>query len=80
MSLEKKLDDFATKLIAKACEDSTPLVERTDAFKAVTAYYAAKNKKRGKSDDEDADPEAFTFTGDLINGGQRKAVPARRGS
>ena len=42
MTLEKTLDKWASTLSDKAAEKDTPLQESIDAFKAVTAYYAAK--------------------------------------
>ena len=84
MTLRQILDDWAQKLSTKAAQDTTPLQESTDAFKAVTAYYAAK-QKRGRKADEDAPPEpgGFSFEqgSEVVNGaGQRKAVHPRRNS
>lgn len=79
MNLKSSLDKFADALIKKASLSSTSLQESTDAFKAVTAYYAAQQKGRKKSGDDDTpDDGEFTF-GDETNGGSQK-VSARRAS
>ena len=83
MSLKKILDDWATTLSTKATEKGTTLQESTDAFKAVTSYYAA-TQKRGKkvTDDDDPPDGGFTFNDEVVNGspGQRAQVRARRNS
>lgn len=86
MSLKQTLDDWADKLAKKATEATTPLQESTDAFKAVTAYFAAQ-QKRGKKADIEEEPEesgAFTFAhgSEVVNGEsrQRKTVLGRRNS
>jgi len=86
MSLKAILDTWAEKLSAKAAEKDTPLQESTDAFKAVTAYFAATQKRGKKSgdDDEPADTGGFSFvqSDEVINGapGQRAKVRTRRDS
>lgn len=79
--LKKTLDDWANKLAKKAAENSTPLQESTDAFKAVTAYYAAQQKARKNQGDDEPDTEGFSFAGsnEVVNGGN-PAVRARRNS
>ena len=81
MNLKKTLDDFASKLAAKASKDATPLQESTDAFKALTAYYAAQQKHRKKSGDDEPDEGGFSFANGLeaTDGGSPK-VPSRRNS
>lgn len=80
MKLKQKLDEFAKALIEKASQDSTPLPESTDAFKAVTAYYAAQQKGRKKSgEDDEPDDGGFSFANGVENGGSPK-VSARRNS
>lgn len=83
MSLEKTLDTWAGKLSEKAGQDDTPLQESIDAFKAVTAYYAAKGKRAKKQDsDEEPDDGAFSFAGsdEVVNGSRDQKVRARRNS
>ena len=86
MSLKKILDDWAEKLSTKAAETDTSLQESTDAFKAVTAFYAATQKRGRKPGEDDEPPEAGGFSFDhgneLVNGdhGQRKALHSRRNS
>ena len=85
MTLKQTLDDWANKLATKAAEKDTPLQESTDAFKAVTAYYAATQKRAKKPDEEDEpDSSGFNFAhgAEVVNGepGQRKAVHSRRNS
>jgi hypothetical protein len=85
MNLKQVLDKWAEKLSAKAALENTPLQESTDAFKAVTAYYAA-TQKRAKKPDEDEVSEAGEFTfgksDEVVNGEprQRAAVHPRRNS
>ena len=79
MNLKTVLDEFAKDLRKKASQKDTPLQEATDAFKALTAYYAAQQKGRKKSDpDEGDDSGGFSF-GEVSNGGRSK-VSARRDS
>ena len=96
MTLEKTLDQWAGKLSDKAGQDDTPLQESIDAFKAVTAYYAAKGKRARKQDeDEPEEPgevttirgdsplvRAFSFadSGEVVNGSRDQKVRARRNS
>ena len=83
MTLEKTLDQWAGKLSDKAGQDDTPLQESIDAFKAVTAYYAAKGKRARKQDeDEPEEPGSFTFadSGEVVNGSRDQKVRARRNS
>lgn len=86
MKLATILDKWAETLSKKAGEANTPLAESTDAFKAVTAYFAAQ-QKRGKkaADDEEPEPGGFSFEhgNEVLNGdstGQRAAVHSRRNS
>ena len=79
MNLKAEMDKFAAVLIKKASEDNTPLVERIDAFKAVTAYYAAQQKNRKGQSDEEPDPSGFTFADEVVHGGS-KASSTRRSS
>lgn len=84
MNLKQTLDNWAGKLAAKAADKDTPLAESTDAFKAVTAYFAATQKRAKKSeDDEPSEPGGFNFehSGEVVNGsGQRASVRTRRDS
>jgi hypothetical protein len=83
MTLEKTLDKWASTLSDKAAEKDTPLQESIDAFKAVTAYYAAKGKRARKADeDEPEEAGSFTFadSGEVVNGSRDQKVRARRNS
>lgn len=81
MNLKQSLDEFAKKLITKASEKNTPLAESTDAFKAVTAYYAAQQKGRKKSDDDEPPDTGFSFAdGDEVTNGRNPQVRTRRDS
>lgn len=82
MTLKSILDDWAEKLSTKAAQKDTPLQESTDAFKAVTAYYAAQQKLRKNQPEDEADSEGFSFADEVVNGspGQRAQVRARRNS
>ena len=86
MTLKQTLDSWANKLATKAAQENTPLQESTDAFKAVTAYYAATQKRARKAgeDEDPPDSSGFSFaqSGEVVNGepGQRKAVHPRRNS
>ena len=79
MNLKAEMDKFAQTLINKASQGNTPLVESIDAFKAVTAYYAAQQKNRKGQPDEEADPSGFTFADEVVHGGS-KASSTRRSS
>ena len=86
MTLKQTLDEWANKLATKAAHIDTPLQESTDAFKAVTAYYAATQKRARKAGEDDDPPDTGGFncahSGEVVNGepGQRKAVHSRRNS
>ena len=79
MNLKAEMDKFAHKLLTKATQDNTPLIESIDAFKAVTAYYAAQQKNRKGQPDEEVDPSGFTFADEVVHGGS-KASSTRRSS
>ena len=82
MTLKQTLDQWAQKLATKAAQDATPLQESTDAFKAVTAYYAAKGKRARKQDEDEPDSGEFTFAGsdEVIHGSRGQKVRASRNS
>ena len=82
MTLKTTLDKWASELSTKAAQKDTPLQESTDAFKAVTAYYAAQQKSRKNQADDEPDSEGFSFADEVVNGspGQRAQVRARRNS
>lgn len=81
MTLQQTMDKWAQKLFAKAEKDATPLAESTDAFKAVTAYYAARQKLAKKTGEEDDDTDGFRFDQiEVPNGGGSKKVRASRDS
>lgn len=81
MTLQKTMDKWAQKLFAKAEKDNTPLAESTDAFKAVTAYYAARQKLAKKHGEEDDDPDGFRFDQiEVPNGGGSTKVRTTRSS
>lgn len=84
MTLKITLDKLAKTLSDKAAEKNTPLQESIDAFKALTAYYAAQQKRSKNQPDDEPDSEGFSFAGndEVVNGspGQRAQVRARRNS
>lgn len=84
MTLAKILDQWAENLSKKAAEKDTPLQESTDAFKAVTAYFAVQQKRAKKTDDDEPETGgAFTFAGaeEVVHGErQYPQVRARRNS
>jgi len=81
MTLQKTMDKWAQDLCKKASEKDTPLPESTDAFKAVTAYYAARQKLAKKHGEEDDDPDGFRFDQiEVPNGGGNSKVRASRNS
>lgn len=79
MNLKAEMDKFAQALINKASQNATPLIESIDAFKAVTAYYAAQQKNRKGQTDEEPDPSGFTFADEVVHGGN-KTPSTRRNS
>lgn len=84
MTLKSTLDKWATELSTKATLTTTTIQESTDAFKAVTAYYAAQQKMRKNQPEDEDDFGGFSFAGsdEVVNGspGQRAQVRARRNS
>ena len=82
MTLKAIMDKWAKELSTKAAQSTTTIQESTDAFKAVTAYYAAQQKLRKNQPDEEADSEGFSFADEVVNGspGERAQVRARRNS
>ena len=82
MTLKSILDKWAEELSRQAKTKAATLQESTDAFKAVTAYYAAQQKSRKKSSDEDDEPsEGFSFANDeVVNGSGDQAIRTRRNS
>lgn len=81
MTFEKTMADLAKQIATKASHKDTPLQESIDAFKGLTAYYAARVKNRNKSvDDEVDDSGDFNFEAEGQNGGQHPKVPASRNS
>ena len=81
MTLQQIMDKWAKGLCDKASRDTTPLAESTDAFKAVTAYYAARQKLAKKTGEEDDDSEGFRFDQiEVPNGGGSTKVRAGRNS
>ena len=83
MSLQKTMDKWAQDLCKKASDKDTPLPESTDAFKAVTAYYAARQKLAKKNGDEDDDSSEFSFArpiDEVANGSGSAKVRTSRNS
>lgn len=54
------LHELAVTIAKEAAQESTPLTDRLDAFKALNAYYATLAKLRGKAGDE---PEGSELDG-----------------
>ena len=82
MTLEQTLDKLAKTLVDKASQDATSLQESIDAFKALTAYYAAKQRHAKKAGDEDDADDGFSFAGsnEVSNDSRNPQVRARRNS
>lgn len=82
MTLKSTLDKWADELSTKATLKTTTIQESTDAFKAVTAYYAAQQKTRKNQPEDDDDSGGFSFADEVVNGshGQSSKVRARRNS
>jgi hypothetical protein len=82
MTLKATLDKWAADLSTKAAQKDTPLQESTDAFKAVTAYYAAQLKNRKNQVDDEPDSGEFSFADEVVHGesGQRAGIRARKSS
>ena len=82
MTLKQTLDKWAETLSTKATQKDTPLQESTDAFKAVTAYYAAQQKVRKHQADDEPVSEGFSFAEEVVNGESRQhpQVRTRRNS
>lgn len=72
-TLKATLDKWATDLSTKAAQKDTPLQESTDAFKAVTAYYAAQQKSAKNQPQDEDESGGFSFADEVVNGspGQR---------
>ena len=87
MTLKTTLDKWASELATKAALKTTMIQESTDAFKAVTAYYAAQQKSRKNQPEDEADLDEdgkpkWSFADEVVNGspGQSSKVRARRNS
>ena len=85
MTLSQTLDKLAKTLADKAADKDTPLLESIDAFKALTQYYAAQQKRARKSgDDEEPEAGGFSFADstEVVNGEprQRATIHSRRDS
>ena len=81
MTLKATLDKWASDLSTKAAEKNTPLQESTDAFKAVTAYYAAQQKTRKNQAEDEPESSGFSFADEVVNGDrQHPQVRSRRSS
>ena len=87
MNLREEMDKVAEAVAKKAAEYDTPLQEKMDALKVLTAYYAAVEKSKKKGGDEPAGGNGESFedftasihgaTEDTANG--RKEISGRRG-
>lgn len=53
MTLQKDLDELASAVCKKAREADTQLDQRIDALKALTTYYAVREKVKAKNGDAD---------------------------
>jgi cytochrome c553 len=81
MTLKSILNKWAEELAAKAAQKDTCLQESTDAFKAVTAYYAAQQKTRKNQAEDEPEPGGFSFADEVGNGErQHPQVRTRRNS
>lgn len=83
--LNAELDKLAMLISQQAAQDATPLMERLDAFKALTTYYSAQNRARkGKASDDDETSDGFDFNQGIpalhggANGGSAAPVRGRR--
>lgn len=75
MTLQKTMDKWAQDLCKKASDKDTPLPESTDAFKAVTAYYAVQEKNAKKHPADEDDSGEFSFaSSEVVNGGNSEKV------
>ena len=83
-SLKQTLDNLAKVLSDKVAKDDTSLQESIDAFRALTAYYAAQGKRVRKQDDDEPDSDGFTFAGsdEVVNGSNSRdqKIRTRRNS
>ena len=79
MTLKSTLDKWADELSTKATLKTTTIQESTDAFKAVTAYYAAQQKIRKNQADDEPEPGGFSFADEVVHGGNTQ-VRTRRNS
>ena len=53
---DAELEKAAISIAKKAVEGDTPFSERLDAFKALTAYYGHRLKRKEPPADEDGEP------------------------
>lgn len=78
IDFKASFDKIAEIMAEKAADKDTPFAEITDAFKAMTAYYALLLKHKAKSGDDDSD-DGFDFANG-IGGEHESGVPGRRSS
>lgn len=80
-TLEKTLSDFALELAQAARLAATPLEQKIDTFKALTAYRALELKgRKGRDEDDEADEPTMSDLQRQINGdhnGRGKAAVHR---
>lgn len=75
---EKQIAKLAKSIADKASADSTPLLERIDALKAMNGYYALLLKHRGIDEPDDEDTLAGMVNGiNNASGDKHARVPGR---
>lgn len=81
LDFDEELAKLAKSIVQKAGLDATPLDERVDAFKALTAYYALRLKHKDGDDEETAGfsfADASFASAEQPNGGQAFRSRSRR--
>ena len=77
-TLEKTLSDFALELAQAARLSTTPLEQKIDTFKALTAYRALELKGRKNRDEDDSDEPTMGDLQRAINGEDNGTAIHRR--
>lgn len=57
--IDKAMSDFALNIVDEAKKNDTKLSDKTEAFKALTAYYGHLTRSKSKKDEDEGDIPTF---------------------
>ena len=79
MTFEQSIAKLAARIAKMANSDSTSLQDATDAFKALTSYYAALKKNKATSEEKSDEPDFMSFKSALEDHNGNTEVRSGRG-